>query len=115
MFKRSKIVLPAAAAGLFAAAALVGAAAPASADPWDHDGWRGRGYDHDNRGYDRDGRGYDREYRGYDRDDRARGYRFGYGYGWGRTVQRCYGPRCATFRCDHDGDRCTKVSGWYWR
>lgn len=32
-----------------------------------------------------------------------------------RTVERCSGDRCATYRCDGDGDDCTRVTGWHYR
>jgi hypothetical protein len=34
---------------------------------------------------------------------------------WGRTVERCSGDRCATYRCDWDGDSCRRVSGYRYR
>jgi hypothetical protein len=34
---------------------------------------------------------------------------------WGRTVERCAGDRCATYHCDYDGDRCTRVSDFRYR
>jgi hypothetical protein len=121
MFKLPKIVLPSVAAGLFAAAALAGAASPAAADSWGRDSWRCFGDRcarfHCDWDGDRCERTSEWRWRGGYRDG---GYRYGeggYGYrdGGGRTVQRCWGDRCVTVRCDHDGDRCERADGWRWR
>src|SRR4051794_36684689 len=94
-------------AGL-AAVAMVSAiaAAPAAASAQD---WGGRsGYDNYSQGdhgradYGRDGRYDDARY-GHD-DGYGDGYRRG-----GRTINRCSWDRCATFRCDRDGDRCMRI------
>lgn len=40
----------------------------------------------------------------------------GYAYEEGATrFDRCFDSRCATFRCDSNGDRCTREGAWRYR
>jgi hypothetical protein len=56
------------------------------------------------------------DYNGYNYNGyNYNGYYYRNTYGGYRTMERCYNDRCATFRCDADGDRCTRVSGWRYR
>lgn len=32
-----------------------------------------------------------------------------------RTLERCNGNLCATYRCNIDGDDCIRMTGWHWR
>ncbi|HEY3811599.1 MAG TPA: hypothetical protein VGL66_00110 [Caulobacteraceae bacterium] len=45
----------------------------------------------------------DRSYNGYASDNNA------------TRFDRCFGDRCATFRCDLNGDRCTRTGAWRYR
>jgi hypothetical protein len=45
----------------------------------------------------------DRSYTGYDAENGA------------TRFDRCFDNRCATFRCDLNGDRCTREGAWRYR